>query len=706
MNRIDVRGLESRLASGAIGIALVALVLGQMPSTVSAQAVTDSVPKYDLDAIKVTVLRSPVTLSNSAYPVSVVGQQELRQGKTGMFLEEALRSLPGVQIQNRFNYAVGERVSIRGFGSRAQFGVRGIHVVVDGIPATLPDGQSTLDHVDIGSLGRVEALRGPAAALYGNASGGVLRFTTQIPSQAPAREEATIVGGTDGLLRMQTTTGGTVGSTGYTVSVDRLSYDGFRKVPTTGAKYGNADRLHANARLTQSLAGGQLGITFNFLDLDAENPGALSLALFRADPHQVFSTYTNFQTGKKVRQGQIGGSWTGPVGGLDAEVAVYGVTRDFLNPLPADVVDVNRLAGGARVTLGHAIPGDVGLDIRGGVEVDLQSDARQEFSSNGGKENQLQINQDESVKSLGVFLTTSVTPVERVSVVGGVRYDGFRFAVQDNFPVTPGVNEDDSGKRILNSFSPTVGIHVAVTPDIGVFGNYSKSFETPTTVELGNRESGAGGFNPDLDPQTGRTFEGGVRGTYRNHASFEVSVFNTKLKNELIPFDLNGGLTYYRNAGSSKRNGYDVMVQGQPIDLVSGQVSYTYLNARFEDYVLNNVNLKDKRVPGVSPQELRASVRVGPAAYFLEGNVEYMDNVPVNDTNSAPFTDAYTIWGLRVGANAVDLGRFQISPFAGVNNLGDKTYMSSVTVNAFGGRYYEPGPGREFYVGGSLAISR
>ena len=224
-----------RIPTLILAFALVALPGGLV--TAQEPAESDTVPRFNIQGVVVDIVRTPIEVGVSPYPISVAGEAELREGKAGMFLEDALETLPGVQVQNRFNYAVGERVSIRGFGSRAQFGVRGIHVEVDGIPATLPDGQSTLDHVDIGSLGRVEALRGPASALYGNASGGVLRFETEVPSTSPLRQEATTVFGSDGLVRLQSLTGGTVGSTGYTVSIDNLDYEGYR-VDVDGNSYG------------------------------------------------------------------------------------------------------------------------------------------------------------------------------------------------------------------------------------------------------------------------------------------------------------------------------------------------------------------------------------------------------------------------------------------------------------------------------------
>ena len=295
MNGPEVSSRRTGPAPRAIPFFLAALsVFG---SSGAAAQDPDTLPTYDLDTLTVSVLGAPVSLGRAAYPVSVLGERDLRQGKTGMFLEEALRSLPGVQVQNRFNYAVGERISVRGFGSRSPFGVRGVQVIVDGIPATLPDGQSTVDHIDIASLGRVEALRGPASALYGNSSGGVLRFETEIPSQARAREEITTVGGTDGLLRLQSTTSGTMGETGYLVSLNRLRYNGFRKA-ADGSAYGGARRLQMNARLEQPMGSGELGITVNHLDLDAENPGSLRLDLFDEDPTQVFApAYLNNPTG-------------------------------------------------------------------------------------------------------------------------------------------------------------------------------------------------------------------------------------------------------------------------------------------------------------------------------------------------------------------------------------------------------------------------
>jgi len=708
-----MRTSDFRFRPGTVGRALATAALGGLllavgattPAAAQEGAQSDTVPHFQLDSLVVSVLRTPVRVTDAPYPVSAVGAQDLRQGKTGMYLEEALQGLPGVQVQNRYNYAVGERVTIRGFGARSQFGSRGIQVLVDGIPATLPDGQSTLDHIDIGSLGRVEALRGPAAALYGNAAGGVLRFQTEIPAASPLDESVTAMGGSDGLLRLQSTTSGTAGSTGYLLSLDRLSYGGFRTLPDSlgGGHYGNAHRMHVNGRLEQPLGGGSLGVTLNYLDLNAQNPGSLTSDMLAQDPHQIHRFYDRFQTGKEVQQGQLGLTWKGPLGdAMSVEAMAYGIHRNFLNPIPFNVIDVGRNAGGGRLVLGTPDrPDGSGLRLRGGVEVETQDDHRREYGNNGGAKGDLNLNQIEKVTSTGVFGQANLPLTDRLNAVAGARYDRFVFSVDDRFPVTPD-NPDDSGRRTMDAFSPTVGLDLRAAPGVDLFGNYSTFFETPTTVELGNRPSGAGGFNPNLQPSKGWSVEGGARGTVGSQRlTYEVSVFATRLRNEFVQFEIptEAGVTYYRNAGRSKHDGAEAVLRARLVRGLTGQLTYTYTNARFTKYEVGGENYAGNQVPGLSPHEVQANLHYEPGPWYADITADYRDKVPVDDANSA-YADAYTLLDVRVGGDHVPLpGGWTVSPFAGIRNLTDQVYTASVSVNAFGGRYYEPGPGRTFYLG-------
>ncbi|MEQ1857552.1 MAG: TonB-dependent receptor [Longimicrobiales bacterium] len=723
MNRLLVRSL------------LLGGFLASAAAPATAQSAADTVPTFNLDSLVVSVLGTPIRFGQSPFPISVLGERELRDGKTGMFLEEALQTLPGVQVQNRYNYAVGERISIRGFGSRAQFGVRGINVVVDGIPATLADGQSTLDHVDIASLGRVEALRGPASALYGNASGGVLRFETELSAMTPASAEITSVAGSDGMLRLQGTTSGSVGDAAYLVSLNRLEYDGFRHFgtgATTGAAYGGASRWHVNGRLEQALGRGELGIMLNFLDLDSENPGSITRAQFNADPDQIAAIYNTFQTGKEVQQGQLGVSWRGPVGNYSIEASSYGLTRDFSNPLPNDVVDLDRRAAGVRLTLGRStMAGSTDIGLLVGGEYDLQDDDRREYTNNAGIPDTLTLNQTEGVRSGGAFLQATVSPGDALSFVGAVRYDHTHFEVDDLVrPVTG--NPDDSGSRDMNRASGSLGVHVSVTPAIGLFANAGTFFDTPTTVELGNQQTQSGGFNPALDPMTGKSAELGARGTFADRVAFEVSAFRMWLENELISGQNVDGLDYFYNMPKTERVGIDAILRARLLSFATAQVSYTYIDATFEEGVDRYGNdVSGNKVPGLAPQQLQASAKLTRGAWYLDVNAEYTDEVAVNDRNclvvlvagACPlnatggrqdgFTRAYTLFGARAGGDAIEIGGVQVSPFVGIQNALDQRYMSSVVPNSFafspnhtGVRFYEPGPGRTFYAGASLAVSR
>jgi iron complex outermembrane receptor protein len=724
---------------GTLGFGLAVLLAAAMPA--AAQTPSDTVPTFNLDSVVVSVLGTPIRFGESPFAVSVMGESDLRTGKTGMFMDEALQGLAGVQVQNRFNYAVGERVTIRGFGSRAQFGVRGINITVDGIPATLADGQSTLDHVDIGSLGRVEALRGPASAIYGNASGGVLRFETELSAQSPLREEVTAVGGSYGLLRLQSTTTGSVGDAAYLLSIDRLDYDGFRYfgpvVAGSGvaeladSSYGGAKRTHVNARLEQQVAGGELGITVNHLSLDSESAGSLARSAFNQEPDQIHPFYKRDRTGKEVQQAQLGVTWGGPVGGFAGNAAVYGLTRDFANPIPNEFVDADRRAAGIRLTVSRPVTPTV--DVLVGAEYDRQDDDRREYFNLGGRPDTALINQTELVQSVGAFVQTTVAIGERVNLVGAGRHDFARYEVED-FLVRPAPvnNPDASGSRDMNNLSGSLGVHVDVMPDLGVFANVGTSFETPTTVELGNQAGSSGGFNPDLDPTTGRTVEAGVRGTVGDRVAFEVTGFMMKLENEMVSGQNTDGVDYYRNVPKTERKGAEAIVRARLLEFVTGQVSYTYAKPTFEEATDRyGVDISGKQVPGIAPQQLQASLKVTQGPWYVDLNAEYTDEMAVNDRNclvvlvagACPltatggrqdgFTRAYTLVGVRVGGSAIQLGGFEISPFAGAQNLLDRRYMASVVPNAFAPvqnhtnvRFYEPGPGRTFYLGATIAVSR
>ena len=684
-------------------LALALTLLGGGGTALPAQEPPDSV--VPLDSVVVTVTRGSHGLGRTPFAVSVQSRRNLQLGNTGFSLEEALQGLPGVQVQNRYNYTVGERISIRGFGARAQFGVRGLKVLVDGIPATLADGQSTLDHLDIGSLGRAEIMRGPASAMYGNGGGGVLSFETAQPPDVPIRQEAKGVFGDNGLVRLQSTTSGTVNGTSYLVNVAHLSYDGFRTHPDDPSElFGGADRLNVNAQMRTDLAGGSLRVTGNFFDLDGENAGQLNRADLEAGSLAAREFNVRQGTRKDVHQGQLGVAWSGPLGGVNARFSGWGLFRNLDNPIPPRVIDLERTAWGARAAITTQTPGEPGrLTWTAGIDLDFQRDDRQNFENDGGTRGTLTLDQLETVSATGLFVQLRAPLSDRLWAVGGLRYDRFRFEAEDHLITAE--SPDESGVRTMDALSPTLGLHVEVSPSVTLYGNVATSLDTPSTTELVNRPGGGGGFNPDLDPQRGVSGEVGLRGQLRSRLGYEASVFVTDINDELVPFEdeTQPGRTLFRNSGSSKYHGFEGSVRAVLPEGVYAQLTYTFVDATFTDFQVDGEVFDGNDIPGLTRHRLDGFLRVTSGPWFGEIRGDYVGRIVVNDSNSE-YARPYALWEVRTGLSEARLGRMEVSPFAGVANLFDKTYAAAVAVNAFGRLYYEPGPGRAFFAGISAAF--
>lgn len=687
-------------------IAVAAVLFASIPLTPSAAWAQTEPDTVELEPIVVTVLRSPVRLDRLPFSASVMARAELAEGNTGLFIEEALHGLPGVRVQNRYNPAVGERISIRGFGARSQFGVRGIKILVDGIPATLPDGQTTLDHLDIGSLGRIEALRGPAAALYGNGAGGVLLFESA-PAGADKREEGTVVAGSDGLLRLQATSLGTLGSAATRHSFAHHRFDGFRNNPTDSGEdpYSQATRTIFNIGYTIPTANGTLALQLSALDLNALNGGSLPAELFHDGSNEAWGFNVRRRTRKDVEQGQGGISWRGALGGLEGTFSAYGVSRQLDNPIPTSVIDLDRKGGGVRVALGRAwetATGPARVDF--GVEGELQSDDRQNFANDGGERAGLTLDQQERVRAAAAFGQFQLPLASRLNVVGALRFDHFNFRADDRF--TAAGNPDDSGSRAMAGLSPSLGLHIDLG-NHGLFASVARSFETPTTTELANQPDRAGGFNPGLEPQRGWTAEGGLRGELGGDAAYDLAAFSSTLSNQLVPFEVPSapGRRFYRNAGQSRVRGFEASLRAALSSVLSARFAYGYVDARFTEFTVGGNDYADNRVPGIAPHRLEAGLRAARGPWFGELRTEVRDAVPANDSNEAS-ADGFTLVGLRFGATEVGSGSLRLSPFAGITNLTNVRYASSVVVNAFGGRFFEPGPDRGGYVGMSITWDR
>jgi iron complex outermembrane receptor protein len=667
---------------------------------------TDTVVPVRLPPLEVRILLSPLQLRESPHAVSVLRRVEEPTREPGVFLAGTLQALPGLQIQNRFNFAVGERVAVRGLGGRAQFGVRGLRILVDEVPATLPDGQSTLDHLDLPGLGLVELLRGPASALYGNGAGAVLRFQTRDPSPRPVEEEATLTWGSHGLFQATSVTSGRLGRTGYLLSLGSVDYNGYRDDPRSpGGVFGGAERRILNTQLQREAAGGRARATVNVVTLDAQNPGSISRSLLDAGSRAAADFNVLQGTGKELTQGQIGLSWKGGVRGWQASLSGFALSRDVWNRIPPSIVDLERKAGGLRGLLhGEEHPGALGLRWTAGLEVASQWDDRRNYQNQEGTAGAPTLDQREEVWGTGAFAQGHLSFSSRMNLMLGIRYDRTRFRVEDRFD-EPG-NPDDSGIRVMDAVSPSVAISVQLPGGLIARSSLSSFFQTPTTTELSNQPSGAGGFNPALDPQRGVTVEGGVLALRGDWLRAEATHFFTRLEDELVPFEVPDapGRVYFRNAGRSRYRGWEVSGRAVLAEGFRLRVAYTFLDARFRHFILDQTDLSGMKVPGTARHSVQGlfawegKLFAGGLPASAELILRHRGSIFVDDANTdrAP---PHTLLDLRVGLPEARLGSIGFAPFAGITNLFDRYHVTSVSVNAFGGRFFDPGPPRALLLG-------
>ena len=649
----------------------------------------------DLEEIVVQATRMSRPLDSVPAAISVVNQAQIQLGRQQLGLDEALNRVPGVFMQNRYNFAQDLRVSIRGFGARSAFGIRGVKILVDGIPETLPDGQGQVDSIDLGAAQQIEVLRGPSSSYYGNASGGVISVTSERGPETPFAN-LRFSAGEYGAQKFQAKTGGQTERVNYFVSFADSQIDGYRE-------HSETENTQLSGRLEFDLGDrGSLLAVANYTDQPVSNdPGGINIAQAQADPRSARDRNLSFDGGEALEQTRLGFVYTLPVGdGSELQVRNYYVSRDFNNRLPffgGGAVDLQRFfAGGGISYTQQGILGGRPNRVVVGLDYDDQDDYRRRFNNDMGVLGALSLDQDEHVTSTGLFVQDELSISDNVQLSFGVRFDQVEFDVGDRFLG----NGDDSGVRKLDDVSPMVGLLANLSPDVTVYGTYSTSFETPTTTEFAN-PSGAGGFNPLLEPQAATNLEVGLRGGVGSRTRYELAVFDIGVEDELIPYEIpsSPGRDFFANAGRSNRTGVEATLISQPTDRIGVTLSYTYADFTFADFLDDNGNdYSGNRIPGTVEQLVFAELSYRhPAGWFGALDALHVGDQFANNANSVA-DGAYTLSNLRLGFDA-NRGGATFSPFVGVNNLFDQSYNSNIRLNAFGRRYYEPGPGRNIYAG-------
>ncbi|MDC5358682.1 TonB-dependent receptor [Acinetobacter baumannii] len=670
------------------------------------------------DVAKLPTLHVEATRTDTGYlqtPASVFRIEAPQVDSSSQVnLTEVVKGIPSLQIRNRENYAQDLQLSMRGFGARSTFGVRGIRLYVDGIPATMPDGQGQTSNIDLSSLDHVEVLTGPFSSLYGNSSGGTILTSTK-EGQGKDSIELSYSGGSHDKSRAGLVLqGGAKGANepSYIISSSYFDTDGYRE-------HSGAEKVLNNAKLSWNLDdGSKINWVTNYVKIHADDPQGLTHDQWNANPKQQVPFLKQFNVRKDIEQTQTGVTWSKPINDKNELYAMAYLgnrqvtqyqsipksTQDASINHAGGVIDFERNYYGAdfRWTGKELLPNTT-LSV--GVALDAMDEDRKGFENfnlvNGqpsyGVKGNLRRDEDNTLWNIDPYLQASWQFLPTWRLDTGVRYSNVHYKSEDNYLS----NGDDSGKTDYDKVLPSVALSWQILPELMAYVSYAKGFETPTFTEMAYRPDGQSGFNFDLTASTSDTYETGLK-SQNQLGDFTLAVFQTKTKDDIVSAGNSNGRSTFRNADKTLREGVEFAWNKKLWRDLIATASYSYLDATFDADIpaLGNIAQisSGNAIPGIAKSQAYASLAWQPSHGLYGGvDVQYMDKVYVNDTNSdaAP---SYSVTSANVGYAWV-MGDWKVNSFARVDNLFDKKYVGSVIVNDGNSRYFEPADGRNWSAG-------
>ncbi|HEN9588398.1 TonB-dependent receptor family protein [Acinetobacter baumannii] len=673
------------------------------------------------DVAKLPTLHVEATRTDTGYlqtPASVFRIEAPQVDSSSQVnLTEVVKGIPSLQIRNRENYAQDLQLSMRGFGARSTFGVRGIRLYVDGIPATMPDGQGQTSNIDLSSLDHVEVLTGPFSSLYGNSSGGTILTSTK-EGQGKDSIELSYSGGSHDKSRAGLVLqGGAKGANepSYVISSSYFDTDGYRE-------HSGAEKVLNNAKLSWNLDdGSKINWVTNYVKIHADDPQGLTHDQWNANPKQQVPFLKQFNVRKDIEQTQTGMTWSKPINDKNELYAMAYLgnrqvtqyqsipksTQDASINHAGGVIDFERNYYGAdfRWTGKELLPNTT-LSV--GVALDAMDEDRKGFENfnlvNGqpsyGVKGNLRRDEDNTLWNIDPYLQASWQFLPTWRLDTGVRYSNVHYKSEDNYLS----NGDDSGKTDYDKVLPSVALSWQILPELMAYVSYAKGFETPTFTEMAYRPDGQSGFNFDLTASTSDTYETGLK-SQNQLGDFTLAVFQTKTKDDIVSAGNSNGRSTFRNADKTLREGVEFAWNKKLWRDLIATASYTYLDATFDSTVPAAGKISEipegNAIPGIAKNQAYVSLAWQPSHGLYGGvDVQYMDKVYVNDTNSdaAP---SYSVTSANVGYAWV-MGDWKVNSFARVDNLFDRNYAGSVIVNDSTqpvGRYFEPADGRNWSAG-------
>ena len=629
-------------------------------------------------------------------------------------LSESLNRVPGLTILNRQNYAQDLQVSIRGFGARSSFGIRGIRLLVDGIPATTPDGQGQGSSISLTSTERIEVLRGPLALLYGNSSGGVIQaFTRDAP---PTPEiDAQLYTGSYGLRRGDLQYAGRVGGYGLVADYSTFDTDGFRGNSKTERKQFNGKLSFEPGEKTK------VNVVFNQFDMPlAQDPLGLTAAQLAANPAQAGTNAISRNVRKAVLQNQIGTSLTHT---LEADrfvtARMYYGTRDILGYQTGAATSSGAWVGLNRVYYGTGLQyndqtkiGGIRIKWVAGYEFDRSTERRQGGAAALGEKTSTTRNEDNRAENSDLFVQATALVSDKVSVLAGVRHSTVRFTSTDNYLI----DGNGSGTTRFQAASPVLGLTFHATDSLNLYANYGRGFESPTLLEVAYSGAGVPGFNTTLNASNSRHYELGAKWLASAQSRLDFTVFQIDSTDEIVVASNIGGNATFKNAPGTRRTGFELGGSTQFTPNLRATLSASRINASFSQTFTSGATMvaAGNRIPGI-PQSFvfsellwtarnMATATKATASLGTQAGLEFTQagRLYANDINTAS-ADGYATLAAKV-SHGWAVGAGSLTAYARIDNLTNERYTGSVIVNQAASQFYEPAPGRNWTLGLRLVV--
>jgi iron complex outermembrane receptor protein len=671
-----------------------------------------------LAPVVVTATRTEQNSFDVPASIDVVESAQIHEQQLQTNLSESLARIPGVTVANRQNYAQDLQISSRGFGARAPFGVKGIRIIVDDIPATMPDGQGQGATISLGSTDHIELLRGPFSALYGNGAGGVLQAFTENGKGSP-KISTNFATGSYGTTREELKASGKEGAVSYLVDGSWFNTDGYRD-------HSKTDRNQANAKIVWEVNDStKFKLSANSFHQTAEDPLGLTLTQLAYNPTMAGGgtgntgtspTSVAFNSSKTINYNQAGLVLDKEINENNSfKVITYYGTRKVqqLQSFQAlGIVDLDRDFGGInlRYNFSTEVVGQK-LKITGGLDYDKSSENRTAFNNNNGTPSTTALrNEDDSVYNLDPYIQANLQLGSDWEVTGGLRHNNVNFNIKDN--LIPSGATSNTGSVSYSKTTPSLGVVFHATPTINFYANAGKGFETPTFAEISYSLNSNGTVNTTkstlaLKPSESTTYEIGTKTFIADNSRLNVALFTTRVTDEIAAANNSAGKVAYQNIPETERDGLEISVDTNWANNLKTYIAYTYLDATVSQSYNKKVSgtaqqiNSGNRIPGISKNSLYAEVQWSyePIGFNTAVEANWRSKYYATDINDASgLAKSFVAANIRAGFNQ-KINNWGLSEFVRVNNIFDRDYVGSVIVNDSNSRFFEPAPGRNWLLG-------